>query len=91
MSKISVDPFDGDNLNILMIYNEEFRSACEKVYNPRNAFCISRNDGKMNNSINVFNDILINLNSLVGLSRDNYSQQDLDHIHYLKEKYKDIV
>lgn len=78
-------------MNTLLIYNDEFRAQCEKVYNPRNAFCISRDDGMMNGSVNVFNDILINLNSLLALSKDNYSQQDLDHIHYLKEKYKDIV
>lgn len=83
--------FDGDTLNILMIYNKEFKDACEAVYSPRNAFCISRNDGKMNPSINIFKDILINLNSLIGLSRDNYSTEQMSKIKALKEKYKNVI
>lgn len=74
-----------------MIYNKEFKDACEAVYSPRNAFCISRDDGKMNSSINIFKDILINLNSLIGLSRDNYSTEQMNKIKVLKEKYKNVI
>lgn len=79
--------FDGDTLNILMLYNKEFKEACEAVYSPRNAFCISRDDGKMNPSINVFKDILINLNSLVGIGRYKYNQNQLSKIEEFKSKY----
>ena len=79
--------FDGDTLNILMLYNKEFKEACEVVYSPRNAFCISRDDGKMNPSINVFKDILINLNSLVGMGRYKYNQNQLSKIEEFKSKY----
>lgn len=79
--------FDGDTLNILMLYNKEFKEACEAVYSPRNAFCISRDDGKMNPSINVFKDILINLNSLVGVGRYKYNQNQLAKIEEFKNKY----
>lgn len=80
--------FDGDTLNILMIYNKEFNDACNKIYNPRNAFCISRNDGKMNSQINVFKDILINLDALLDISRDYYTPQQLAQIQQAKS-FKD--
>lgn len=83
--------FDGDCLNIKLLYNKEFRDACERIYNPRNAFCISRDNGKMNGSINVFKDVLINLNALLGVSRDNYSPQQLEKIKMLKEKYSNMA
>ena len=67
-----------------MLYNKEFKEACEAVYSPRNAFCISRDDGKMNPSINVFKDILINLNSLVGIGRYKYNQNQLAKIEEFK-------
>lgn len=79
--------FDGDTLNILMLYNKEFKEACEDVYSPRNAFCISRDDGKMNPSINVFKDILINLNSLVGVGRYQYSKAQLEAAEAFKAKH----
>lgn len=74
-------------LNIVLLYNKEFRDACEKVYSPRNAFCISRNDGMMNPSINLFKDIMINMNAMIGLGRKNYSQERLDNIKQFKAKY----
>lgn len=45
----------------------------------------------MNPSINIFKDILINLNSLIGLSRDNYSTEQMSKIKALKEKYKNVI
>jgi hypothetical protein len=81
--------FDGDTLNFLMIYNEAFREQCEKIYSPRNAFCISRNDGMLNKNVNIYKDTMINLNTLIDHCRENYSQDQLDKIKALQSKYAD--
>ena len=80
--------FDGDTLNFLMIYNEAFRSECEKKYSPRNAFCISRDDGMLNRNVNIFKDTMINMNTMIDMCRDNYSSDQLNKIKALQEKYK---
>lgn len=72
--------FDGDTLNIKLLLNKTFADACEKVYSPRNAFCISRNDGLMNNKINIFKDTVINLNGLVHLYKKNYTPEQISNI-----------
>lgn len=72
--------FDGDTLNILYIINEEFRAACDAVFNPRNNMYISKNDGLFNNQYNHQRDTLININTMMQLSRDNYSEEQLARI-----------
>ena len=72
--------FDGDTLNIMRIINHDFRVAAENVFNPRNAMYISKNDGMFNNSYNHKRDTIINMNTLVQLSRDNYSKKQLEAI-----------
>ena len=67
------------------------RTACEDIYSPRNAFCISRNDGGMNSEINIFKDTVINLNALKSLSRQYYTQENLDKIKMLQDKYRNVV
>ena len=52
--------FDGDCLNILYLINKEYIARSERVFNPRNAMYISKNDGMFNNDINHCKDILIN-------------------------------
>ena len=76
--------FDGDVLNISLLLNQRFAQACEKVYSPRNAFCISRDDGRMNSDINIFKDTVVNINSLKSLSVDNYSQAQLERIKQIQ-------
>ena len=83
--------FDGDCLTSLILYNENFAKACEDIYSPRNAFCISRNDGGMNSEINIFKDTVINLNALKSLSRQYYTQENLDKIKMLQDKYRNVV
>lgn len=83
--------FDGDTLTSLVIYNQRFMEECEKVYSPKNAFCISRDDGGMNPNINIFKDTVINLNALMNLSKQYYTQENLDRIKRLQEKYKNVV
>ena len=72
--------FDGDTLNIKMLYNKRFADEAERIYSPRNAFCISRDDGRMNSSVNIFKDTVINLNALITLSKGNYTKEDKEAI-----------
>ncbi len=72
-------------VNILLIINKEFQIAAENVFNPRNAMYISKNDGMFNNSYNHKRDTIINMNTLVQLSRDKYSQQQLDAIYLAQQ------
>ena len=75
--------FDGDCLNILYIINEQFRIQAERKYNPRNIAYISKNDGRFNNDVNHCRDTIINANGLIQLSRDKYTQEQLDAINKL--------
>lgn len=76
--------FDGDTLNILYLINKPYTERAIKILNPRNAMYISRNDGRFNNDVNFARDTLINANGLINLSRDNYSQEDIDNIRRLQ-------
>lgn len=69
--------FDGDTLNILLIINQDFQIAAENVFNPRNAMYISKNDGMFNNSYNHKRDTIINMNTMVQLSRRFYTPEQL--------------
>ena len=78
--------FDGDVMNIMLIINKSFeREACKK-FSPRNAFYISRNDGLFNNDMNHARDVIINMNTILGLSRDRYTPEMLEKIRRIKEK-----
>lgn len=76
--------FDGDTLNILLIINNDFLRAAERVFNPANAMVISKNDGYFNNDYNLQRDELINLSTLINLSRGNYSKEQLEQIERMK-------
>ena len=76
--------FDGDTLNILYIPNKAFWKSAVDCFNPRNAMMISRNDGRFNNNVNVFKDILISVNGVLYLSRNKYTNKELDDIHRLQ-------
>ena len=73
-----------------MLFNKAFDDACQKVYSPRNAFCISRNDGLFNNDVNVFKDTVINLESFIHMGRRRYNQNQVARIKALKAKYKNV-
>lgn len=75
----------GDVYNIILIINKEFEEYAAKVFNPRNAMFISKNDGMMNNAVNHSRDTIINLNTFLNLSRDNYNRETLDKIRSLKQ------
>lgn len=76
--------FDGDSLNILLIINEEFRKAAEATLNPANAMIISKNDGMFNQAYNHQRDTIINANTVVRLSRDYYSPEQIARIRQLQ-------
>lgn len=76
--------FDGDVLNIMYINNKQFFEACYKVFNPRNAMMISRNDGKFNSDVNWTKDTLINANGMLYLSRKYYTPEQLQRIEMAK-------
>lgn len=78
-------------LNIKLLLNQQFDKACEAIYSPRNAFCISRDDGMFNNDVNIIKDTIINLEAFQHMTRNNYTKEQLDKINKLKEKYKDVV
>jgi hypothetical protein len=78
--------FDGDCLNILYIPNKAFWLEARKVFSPRNMM-ISNNDGRLNQSMNVFKDVLININGLLRLARPNYSKAQLAAIEKVKAKW----
>lgn len=80
--------FDGDVLNIMHIMNDAFNERCKIVFNPRNAFYISKIDGKVNSDILPQRDTIINANTFVYLGRNNYSEENLKKIKAIKEKQK---
>lgn len=65
----------------MLIINKEFQTAAENVFNPRNSMYISKNDGMFNNSYNHKRDTIINMNTLVQLSRGKYSEKQLAAIN----------
>ena len=83
--------FDGDCLNIKLLLNDRFDKACEAVYSPRNAFCISRNDGLFNMSVCIFKDLVINLESFQHMGRSKYSSEQMARIQAVKAKYANVV
>jgi len=79
--------FDGDCLNIMYVPNIAFWKEAIKVFSPRYSLMISKNDGRFNNSVNIFKDILININGLVHLSRKYYTKERLSKIEAVKKKW----
>ena len=77
--------FDGDVLNILYMVNQAFIEETNKVFNPRNAMYICRNDGKLNADVIHNKDTLINLNTMLQLARGNYSKSQLEQIMRLQQ------
>lgn len=77
----------GDVLNLLLIINKDFYERANEIFNPRNAFYLSRNDGLFNNLVNHQKDTLINANALMSLGRHNYTQEDVMNIRRIKEKW----
>lgn len=69
--------FDGDVLNIFLIISDAFFQRAYQIFNPRNSMYISRSNGLLNPDILVQRDTLINSNTLVGLTKDLYTEEEL--------------
>lgn len=69
--------FDGDVLNIFFIINQAFFERAFQIFNPRNAMYISRSNGMLNSDVLVQRDTLINANTLEGLTKDRYTEEEL--------------
>ena len=80
--------FDGDCLNILYVTSNEFWEAAFQSLCPRNSMIISPNDGRYNLDFAIMKDIVITANTLMNLSRDNYTPEQLEKINAIKQKYK---
>ena len=63
-------------LNVMYITNQEFANRAMETFNPHNSMIISANDGLLNSQVNLYKDILITSNDLLGLSRDAYTDED---------------
>lgn len=83
--------FDGDTLNIKLILNQQFDQKCQEIYSPRNAFCISRDEGLMEPNINIFKDTLINFSAFLSIRKSNYTTEQIKKIKALQKKYKDVI
>lgn len=81
--------FDGDEFNVFMIINDAFFEHAFRVFNPRNAMYISRNDGYFNIQLCIRRDTVINSNAFMHLGRSNYNPQQLEKINWvLRNKVK---
>ena len=74
-------------LNALLIINQSFYKRAFEIFNPRNSFYISRNDGLFENDVNHQKDTLINANSLIELGQHIYNDADYSNFERLKQKW----
>lgn len=74
----------------MYIINRDFLQRAIEIFNPRNSFYISRNDGLFNNLVNHQKDTLINANTFVELGRGVYSKDDIDNINKIKMKWSNL-
>ena len=74
----------------MYIINRDFLQRAIEIFNPRNAFYISRNDGLFTNLVNHQKDTLINANTFVELGRGVYSKDDIDNINKIKMKWSNL-
>ena len=73
--------FDGDTLNILKLYNQDFIRLSNKVLSPRKMF-ISNNDGRCNMGMIHGRDVIINANSMKSLHK--YTDEQIAQIERLQ-------
>ena len=71
--------FDGDTLNILYLYNQEFIKTADEVLSPVQMF-ISRNDGQCNADFIHARDTIINANALKSLHE--YTPEQIEKIKF---------
>ena len=79
----------GDILNVFLIINQAFYDRTFEVLNPKNSMYISNNDGYLNTQVIPSKDNLINANTLIRLSRKNYSKSQLEKINIILSRQRD--
>jgi hypothetical protein len=79
--------FDGDVLNAMYVINRAFWELADNIFNPKNAFYLSRNDGLFNNAVNFQKDTLINANSLSMLGYKCYNNDDIVNAERIVSKW----
>lgn len=77
--------YDGDALNVHHIINDAFFWRAYEIFNPRNNMYISKNDGMCNAQVLPQRDSIINLNTLINLSRKYYTEEELVEIKAVKK------
>lgn len=75
--------FDGDVLNILWIINKSFLKDAERVFNPRNAMMVDRNDGYMASDMCHSRDTMLNVNNISLLAKDAYTPEEVQNLKRL--------
>lgn len=76
-------------MNVLYIINRAFYERAREVFNPRNSFYISRNNGLFNNDVNHQKDTLINANTLIELGQHVYTDNDRENIRRILAKWEE--
>lgn len=78
--------FDGDVMNILWIINWEFYNRVRKVFNPRDAMFISRNNGYVDEDMLHSRETLMNWNTQHMLGINKYTKSERELIEAIKRK-----
>lgn len=79
--KLLAADFDGDTLNILYLYNQDFINIAERIISPTQMF-ISKNDGRCNADMIHSRDTIINANAMRSLSK--YTDEQVAKIKRLQ-------
>ena len=72
--------FDGDSMYSIYIIDKNLLVNCMRIYNPRYAGQLSRNDGLFNSNVSLQKDTMICLNSFGFMHRKKYSEDKLERI-----------
>jgi hypothetical protein len=86
-----VADYDGDVLNILWIINNSFLEYAERVFNPRNAMFISRDDGYMNPLVAHNRDTMLTASNIKFAGMDEYTPNELAEIEGIKAYWESII
>lgn len=79
--KILAADFDGDTLNVLLLYNQDMINVAMQTICPRYMY-ISHNDGKVDTGFLPARDIIINANALKHLCK--YTAEQIEAIQRLQ-------
>ena len=77
--------FDGDVMNCLWIINKQFLKEAEKVFNPRNAMFIDRDNGYVASEMCHSRETILNANNMIRLAIDSYTPEEIATLERIKE------